>query len=160
MTTERNSTSTVIAARPLGMARVSEEPPSEGILVGYGLKRKARRNGHRHSPDANDQIAIQTVESPNSGSERYQRLLVATESLATQVRQLPLRNPRRGRYVNALQALMAGESGDVGRIAFLITSPVGEAREQLCSLVETGVASAEVGAAAMTLYSLAKPSVE
>ena len=65
MTTERNSTSTVIAARPLGMARVSEEPPSEGILVGYGLKRKARRNGHRHSPDANDQIAIQTVESPN-----------------------------------------------------------------------------------------------
>lgn len=85
---------------------------------------------------------------------------MATESLATQVRQLPLRNPRRGRYVNALQALMAGESGDVGRVASLITSPVGEAREQLRSLAEAGVASVEIGAIGMTLYSLAKPSTE
>ena len=156
MSPEGNSTSLGIPARPLGMAYVSEDPPTTGVPVGYSLKKKTRYNGRLDSPDTNHQ----TVESSGTDSERYQRLLVATESLATQVRQLPLRSPRRGRYVNALQALMAGESGDVGRVAFLITSPVGEAREQLCLLAETGVASVEIGAIGMTLYSLAKPSAE
>lgn len=137
MRLEGDSTSLGIPARPLGMAYVSEDPPTTGVPVGHSLKKKTRYNGRLDIPETNHQ----TVESFGTDSERYQRLLVATESLATQVRQLPLRNPRRGRYVNALQALMAGESGDVGRIAFLITSPVGEAREQLCSLAETGVAS-------------------
>lgn len=156
MSLEGNSTSLGIPARPLGMAYVSEDPPTTGVPVGHSLKKKTRYNGRLDIPETNHQ----TVESFGTDSERYQRLLVATESLATQVRQLPLRNPRRGRYVNALQALMAGESGDVGRIAFFITSPVGEAREQLCSLAETGVASVEIGAIGITLYSLAKPSAE
>lgn len=142
------------------MASVSEEPPSIGILVGYGLKRKARREGCPDKLDINDQIPNQTVELPRPQHEKDQRLLAAAALLAIQVRQLHLRNPRRGRYVNALQALMAGESGDVGRIAFLTTSPVEKTREELRSLADTGVVSVGVDEIGLAYYSYAESPVE
>lgn len=100
------------------------------------------------------------VESPSAEAEDDENSQLVLKALVQQVLQLNMVHPKRGRYINPLQALLAGETGDVGRIAFLTTSPVAEAREQLSALAETGVASVQVDTSALNLYLLASPAAK
>lgn len=160
MNSEVNSTSLTVAARPLGAAHVTDDPLRGRVLFSNGYKWQARNNGHHDIPDTNYRTVAEAASPTHEGPTTDQRPLMAADLLAKQVLELTLRNPRRGRYVNALQALLAGESGDVGRIAFLTTSPVAKAGEQLRALAETGVASVRAGATALDLYTLAESSEE